>query len=32
VTKSKNDAPDFFGQENRFSNRIYGAVLINVVK
>jgi len=32
VTKSKNDAPDFFGQENRFSNRVYGALLINVVK
>jgi hypothetical protein len=32
AVKSKDDAPDFFGQENRYSNRVYGAVLINVVK
>src|SRR5262249_47012818 len=32
VVKSKDSAPDFFGHDNRYSNRIYGAVLINVVK
>jgi len=32
AVKSKDTAPDFFGQDNRYSNRVYGAVLLNVVK
>lgn len=32
AVKSKNSAPVFFGTDNRYSNRIYGAVVINVVK
>jgi hypothetical protein len=32
AVKSKDDAPQFFGNENRYSNRIYGAVVINAVK
>jgi hypothetical protein len=28
--KSKDDAPAFFGQENRYGNRFYGGVILNV--
>jgi hypothetical protein len=28
--QSKDDAPAFFGQENRYGHRVYGAVLINI--
>jgi hypothetical protein len=29
---SKDDAPAFFGQDNRYGHRIYGAVLINAIR
>jgi outer membrane protein with beta-barrel domain len=29
VTRSKDDAPSFFGQETRYGHRIYGGVLLN---
>lgn len=29
ATKSKDDAPSFFGQENRYGHRVYGGVLLN---
>jgi len=29
VTKSKDDAPAFFGQETRYGHRVYGGLLIN---
>jgi outer membrane protein with beta-barrel domain len=29
MTKSKDDAPDFFGQDDRYAHRIYGGVIIN---
>ena len=32
VTKSKDDAPEFFGQETRYVHRVYAAVIINTVK
>ena len=32
ATKSKDNAPEFFGNDNRFSHRVYGAVVINAVK
>jgi len=32
VTKSKDDAPPFFGQETRYGHRVYGAVIINAVR
>ena len=32
VTKSKDDAPEFFGRENRYVHRIYAAVVINTVR
>jgi outer membrane protein with beta-barrel domain len=32
TVRSKTDAPEFFGQENRYSHRVYGGVIINVVK
>jgi hypothetical protein len=32
AVRSKTDAPAFFGQENRYSNRVYGGVVINVAK
>jgi hypothetical protein len=32
VVRSKDDAPTFFGQETREGNRIYGGVIVNVVK
>jgi hypothetical protein len=28
--QSKDDAPVFFGRENRYGHRVYGAVLINI--
>lgn len=28
--KSKDDAPQFFGQENRYGHRVYGGVMLNV--
>jgi hypothetical protein len=30
AVKSKDDAPAFFGQENRYGNRFYGGVILNV--
>ena len=30
--QSKDDAPAFFGREDRFGHRIYGAVLLNVAR
>ena len=30
AVQSKDDAPDFFGQETRYGHRIYGGVLLNV--
>jgi hypothetical protein len=30
--QSKDDAPDFFGRENRYGHRIYGGVLLNVTR
>jgi hypothetical protein len=32
AVRSKTDAPTFFGQENRYSNRVYAGVVINVAK
>ena len=32
VTRSKDDAPAFFGQETRYGHRVYGAVIINAVR
>ena len=32
ATKSKDDAPAFFGQETRYGHRVYGAVIINAVR
>jgi hypothetical protein len=32
AVRSKDDAPEFFGQETRYSHRVYGGVIINVVK
>jgi hypothetical protein len=32
VTKSKDDAPAFFGQETRYGHRVYGAVIITAVR
>lgn len=29
---SKDNAPEFFGADDRFSHRVYGAVVINAVK
>ena len=30
VTQSKDDAPEFFGRDNRYVHRVYGAVVINM--
>jgi Outer membrane protein beta-barrel domain len=30
AVQSKNDAPEFFGQETRYGHRLYGGVLVNV--
>jgi Outer membrane protein beta-barrel domain len=32
ITKSKDDAPAFFGQDTRYVHRVYGAVVINTAK
>jgi outer membrane protein with beta-barrel domain len=32
AVQSKDDAPDFFGQETRYGHRVYGAVILNVVR
>jgi Outer membrane protein beta-barrel domain len=32
VTRSKDDAPAFFGRETRYMHRVYGAVVINTVR
>ena len=32
AVQSKDDAPDFFGQETRYGHRIYGGVLLNVAR
>src|SRR5262245_23400211 len=32
AVRSKDDAPDFFGQDTRYGHRIYGAVVINAVR
>ena len=29
ITQSKDDAPAFFGQDNRYAHRVYGGVIIN---
>ena len=29
---SKDDAPAFFGQQTRYGHRVYGAVILNVVR
>jgi len=30
--QSKDDAPEFFGKETRYGHRVYGAVIVNVVR
>jgi hypothetical protein len=30
--RSKDDAPEFFGRENRFGHRVYGALLLNIAR
>ena len=30
--RSKDDAPEFFGRENRFGHRVYGALLLNLAR
>jgi Outer membrane protein beta-barrel domain len=32
AVQSKDDAPEFFGQETRYGHRIYGGVILNVVR
>jgi hypothetical protein len=32
AVQSKDDAPAFFGQETRYGHRVYGAVILNIVK
>jgi hypothetical protein len=32
AVQSKDEAPAFFGQENRYGHRIYGGVILNVVR
>ena len=32
ATKSKDDAPEFFGRETRYVHRVYAAVVINMVR
>ena len=32
ATRSKNDAPQFFGRETRYLHRVYGGIIINTVK
>ena len=30
--QSKDDAPEFFGQETRYGHRVYGAIIVNVIR
>jgi hypothetical protein len=32
VVRSKDDAPDFFGQETRYGHRVYGGVILNIAR
>ena len=32
TVRSKDDAPDFFGQETRYGHRVYGGVILNIVR
>jgi len=32
ATRSKDDAPEFFGRDTRYVHRVYGAVIINMVQ
>ena len=32
AVQSKDDAPAFFGQETRYGHRVYGGVIVNIVK
>ena len=32
TVQSKDDAPAFFGQETRYGHRVYGGVILNVVR
>jgi len=32
AVRSKDDAPDFFGQDTRYGNRVYGGVVINALR
>jgi hypothetical protein len=32
ITRSKNDAPEFFGRDTRYIHRVYGGVIINMVR
>ena len=32
MTKSKTDAPEFYGRDNRYAHRVYGGVIINMVR
>jgi hypothetical protein len=32
ITKSKDDAPEFFGRNDRYAHRLYGGVIINTVR
>jgi hypothetical protein len=32
ITRSKDDAPAFFGRDTRYSHRLYGGVVINMVR
>lgn len=32
MTKSKDDAPEFFGRDDRYAHRVYGGVIINTVR
>jgi hypothetical protein len=32
ITRSTDDAPEFFGRDTRYSHRIYGGVIINMVR
>ena len=32
ITRSKDDAPAFFGRDTRYVHRVYGGVIINTVR
>ena len=32
ITRSKDDAPEFFGRDTRYIHRFYGGVIINMVR